>query len=112
MQSVGPLNRHNAHFLDTARRAPEQAPPMDRSIGAALHRVAHSTFALHAADAPCLLCRWRMRFNCLARAPSTLNSPTACFARTDGQSCCAMGNSPPEVAFRLGEGANQTGTKK
>src|ERR1700722_845282 len=108
MQSVGPLNRHNAHFLDTARRAPEQAPPMDRSIGPALHRVAHS----HAADAPCLLCRWRMRFNCLASAPSTLNSPTACFARTDGQSCCAMGNSPPEVTFRLGEGVNQTGTKK
>jgi hypothetical protein len=78
MQSVGDLNRHNEHFLNTARRVPKQAPPMDRSIGAALHRIAHT------ADAPCLLRRRRMRFNCLARAAFALNSPTACFARTDG----------------------------
>src|SRR5580700_1265929 len=112
MQSVGALDRHDAHFLNAARRAPKQAPPVDRFIGAALYRIAHSAFSINTVDAPCLLRRWRMRFNCLARAALALNSRTACFARADGQSCCAMGNSPLEVACRSGEGANQTGTKK
>jgi hypothetical protein len=85
---------------------------MDRFIGAALHRIAHAFFAIRTSDAPCLLRRWRTWFNCLARVAFALNSPTACFARTDGQSCCAMGNSKLEIAFRTGEGANQTGTKK
>jgi hypothetical protein len=102
----------NCAFYGHQRPVPKQAPPMDRSIGVALHRIALSALPIHAADTPCLLRRWRTRFNGLARVAFALNSPTACFARTDGQSWCAMENSRLAIAFRVDEGANPTGTKK